>query len=85
MGGTGYDIISYFDIFGIFGANGLIFPDGGSIIFCWGNDAKSDYPAWIPIERKFTKLFLSTTSTSRMSVGKPTEGNLGLVRQKRGG
>jgi len=31
LGGTGYDIIfSYFDIFGIFGPDGLIFPDGGS-------------------------------------------------------
>ena len=56
-----------------------------SIIYGWGNGAKSNYPAWILNERNFTKLVLSTTRSTLMSVGKPTEGNLGLVREKRGG
>ena len=35
--------------------------------------------------RKFTKLVFSTTSSTLVSVGTPTEGKLGLVREKRGG
>jgi hypothetical protein len=66
-----------------------------SIIFCRWNDAKRRYPDWILTCRKFTKLVLSTTSSTLkvkitasstlMSVGTPTEGKLGLVREKRGG
>ena len=55
-----------------------------SIIFCRWNDAKRRYPDWILTFRKFTKLVLSTTSSTLMSVGTPTEGKLGLVREKRG-
>ena len=39
---------------------------------------RSNVYKWILTDRKFTKLFISTTSSTLMSVGKSTEDNLGF-------